>query len=68
MAKSGLKLTDAVEELFAERGLETDQLRHRDHLQPMLFAELMELRHPGHGAVVIHDFADDSGRMKPGET
>ena len=49
---------------------EADQLGHRDHLQSMVAAELLELRHAGHGAVVVHDFADHSGReeaRQPGQ-
>src|SRR4030095_448486 len=34
----------------------------------MLLAEENEVRHASHGAVIIHDFADDSGRLQSGET
>ena len=30
-------------------------------------AKLEELRHAGHGAVLVHDFADDAGGAKSGD-
>ena len=38
-----------------------DQLRDGDHRQLVFFRKLRQLRHPRHRAVVIHDFADDTG-------
>src|SRR6202030_601971 len=38
----------------------TDQLRNREHFHFMGAAELDEVGHARHGAVVFHDFADDS--------
>src|ERR1700722_5146835 len=35
-----------------------DEIRYGQHLQIVLLAEFVELRHPGHGAVFVHDFAD----------
>ena len=39
-----------------------DELRHGQHLEIMLAAEVGQLRHPRHGAVVVHDLADHAGR------
>ena len=44
-----------------------DQVGHRDHLQAVALAELHQLRHPRHGAVVVHDFADHARRSEPGQ-
>ena len=33
----------------------------------MVLAEFQELRHAAHGAVFIHDFADDARRAEPGD-
>ena len=33
----------------------------------MPFRKLAELGHPGHGAVVVHDFADHAGGIEPGD-
>src|SRR5213593_4290995 len=38
-----------------------DEVGHREHLQIVFFAEFDELGHAGHGAVFVHDFANDSG-------
>src|SRR5437016_6220222 len=37
-----------------------DQFCNRDHLESVLPAEVGEFRDAGHGAVRIHDFADDA--------
>ena len=34
----------------------------------MLFAELAQLGHTGHGAVYVHDFADNACRLESGKT
>src|SRR5580704_10042346 len=39
----------------------TNQFSHSQHLEPVLIAELDEVGHAGHGAVVLHDFANDPG-------
>ncbi len=41
-----------------------DQVGHGEHLQVVALAELHQLRHPRHGAVVVHDFADHAGRSE----
>jgi hypothetical protein len=41
-----------------------DQIGHRDHLQTVPLAKLDKLRHARHGAILVHDFADDAGRCK----
>src|SRR5216683_350971 len=38
-----------------------NEVGHREHLQIVFPAKLDELGHAGHGAVFVHDFADDSG-------
>src|SRR5580698_4101546 len=38
-----------------------DQLRYGEHFHLVDAAELNQVGHTGHGAVVFHDFADDSG-------
>ena len=43
----------------------SDELRHGEHLQSVLFAELNQVGHPRHGAVFAHDFADNSCWHKP---
>ena len=40
----------------------TNEFGHGQHLHLVLPAEFFQLRHPGHGAVVIHDLADDARR------
>ena len=44
-----------------------DQIRHRDHQQAVPAREPVEVRHAGHRAVVVHDLADDAGRIQAGE-
>ena len=41
-----------------------DQVRDRDHQQAVLLRELRQLRHARHRAVLVHDFADDAGRIR----
>ena len=45
-----------------------DQIRDRDHQQAVLLRELRQLRHARHRAVLVHDFADDAGRIQPGDS
>ena len=33
----------------------------------MSLGNLVKLRHPGHGPVVVHDLAQDPGRIEPGQ-
>src|SRR6267143_3338329 len=44
-----------------------DKVRNREHLQIVFLAKFKELRHAGHRAVFIHDFADDAGGAHPGD-
>ncbi len=44
-----------------------DQLRDREHFHFVLAAELGQVGHASHGAVVFHDFADDPGRNHAGQ-
>ena len=69
---------------FAEFGLDTafcqaaheplmlqavaDQPGDRDHLEIVAVAEFLELRNTRHRAVLVHDFANDSGGGKAGQT
>ena len=45
-----------------------DEVGHRDHLEAVALAVRHQVGHPGHGAVVVHDLADDPGRdaVRPG--
>src|SRR6266478_3794262 len=44
-----------------------DEVRHREHFQIVFLAKLNELWHAGHGAIFIHDFADDAGGAHAGD-
>ena len=44
-----------------------DQVGDGDHLQPVPLAVRDEVGHAGHRAVVVHDLADDAGRVEAGE-
>ena len=43
-----------------------DEIGYREHLHVVFAAKIDELRHTRHGAVFIHDFADDAGRIESG--
>ena len=43
-----------------------DQIGDRDHEQLVPACEPSQLRHPSHGAVVVHDLADDADGMETG--
>ena len=45
-----------------------DEFGDGEHLQVVLAAELGKLRNARHGAVVVHDLADDAGGNQSGET
>ena len=45
-----------------------DEIGYREHFDPVLFAEFDELRHASHGAVFIHDFADDAAGIEASDT
>ena len=44
-----------------------DEVGDAAHLQPVGGAELLQVRHPGHGAVLVHDLADDGHGLQPGQ-
>src|SRR6266446_1623748 len=44
-----------------------DEVRHREHFQIVFLAKFNKLRHAGHGAVFVHDFADDAGGAHSGD-
>ncbi len=44
-----------------------DQVRDRDHLQPVALAVGRQVGHARHRPVVVHDLADHAGRDQPGE-
>ena len=44
-----------------------DKVRDRQHFQIVLPAKFVKLRHAGHGAVFVHDFADHAGGVKAGD-
>jgi len=45
-----------------------NQIRNREQLQIVFFAEFDELRHARHGAVLAHNFADDTGGSESRDT
>jgi len=44
-----------------------NQVGNGQHLQIVLLTEFMELRHAGHGAVFVHNFADDPAGVEAGD-
>ncbi len=42
-----------------------DEIGDRADLEAMELREFHEVRHPRHGAVIVHDLADHAGRIKP---
>ena len=58
-------LGDATDQLLVLAPI-LDHLGDRDHQQVVLFAEPDEIRHPGHGPVVLDDLAQHAGRVAPG--
>jgi hypothetical protein len=44
-----------------------DQVGYGADLQPVLVGEFYQGRQPRHGAVVVHDFADDANWPRPGQ-
>jgi len=44
-----------------------DQIRDREHFEFVLAAKFDQLRHAGHRAVFIHDFADHAGGREAGD-
>ena len=59
-------LGDAADVAFMLHAV-ADEIRDGQHFQIVLRAELLELRHASHGAVFIHDFADDAARTEAGD-
>ena len=57
----------AVDEFFVFQPV-ADQVGHREHFQVVALAEFHQLRHPCHGAVVIHDLANNGRRIESGQT
>ena len=53
---------DAGDQGFAHAPM-GDELSDAEDLQVMFAGELLQLGHPRHGAVGVHDFADDAGRI-----
>ena len=54
-----------LDQLFALSSI-GDQTLDRANAQPVLFAELHQLRQPRHRSVVMQDFAEHAGRLQPG--
>ena len=52
---------------FSLRAPVGDEVADRAELQPVLAAEVLQLRQPGHGAVVVEDLAEDAGGVQAGE-
>ena len=44
-----------------------NQIGDRDHQQLVPLGELAQLGHPRHRSVLVHDFADDAGRIEAGD-
>src|SRR5690348_1739207 len=57
------RFRDAADVAFVLHAV-ANQVRHRQHFDLMLLAEFDELRHARHGAVFVHDFADDTSRVE----
>ena len=55
---------DALDELVVAAPV-GDEVGDRDHLQPVARAVLDEVVDARHRAVVVHDLADDAGRVQP---
>ena len=55
-------LGDAGDQGFAHAPV-GDELGDAEYLEVVLAGELLQLGHPRHGAVGVHDFADDAGRI-----
>src|SRR6267142_1478344 len=57
---------DSPDQLFLVDPI-LDEVADRDHLEAMRAGELVELRHPGHVAVLVEHLADDAGRVAAGQ-
>ena len=58
---------DAALTSFSCAAAVVDQVGDRDHLEAVPLAEGHEVGHARHRAVLVHDLADDAGRVRPGE-
>ena len=56
----------ALDELLVAAAV-LDEVGDGDHLQPVPLAVRDEVGDAGHRPVVVHDLADDAGRVEPGE-
>ncbi len=43
-----------------------DEIAHGGDFEAVLFGKGLQIGHPGHGPVVLHDFADDGGGLEEG--
>ena len=59
-------LGDALDELVVTHA-KRYEVGDGDYLEGVLIGKLGEVRKPGHGAVFVHDFADDAGGVETGE-
>ena len=58
---------DALDELLRAPAV-LDQILDRHELDPVTLAVRNEVGHAGHRPVLVHDLADDAGRVEAGET
>ena len=45
-----------------------DQVSNRHNAQIVFFRECVQFRHPRHGAIIVHDLANNSRRLESGQT
>ena len=60
-----LRLGDPLDHLLVAAAV-GDDVGDGDDVDAVLLGEVLQLRHPCHRAVVVHDLADDAGRVKAG--
>ncbi len=67
-AEGGADMSGGIplDQLFGLHAI-ADEVGHRDHFEAVLPAELGELRHARHGAVLVHDFANHTAGRKARE-
>ena len=66
IAAHDLRGDDEIDELLVAAAI-ADEVADRGDLQPVLLGELHEVRHSGHGAIVVHDLADHARGVEAGE-
>ena len=66
VAAGDRRLGDAVDERVVAQPV-LDQVGDGDQLQVEARREALQVGEPRHRAVVLHDLADDAGRLEPGE-